>query len=281
MTLRRTVGLLAAIAGMAGRARAQDPPPPADQDPTAAAVSSTETEQTTSLKLLLPHIAQDQKRIWLFPLKAASGKKGWKPALGIIGATAGLIALDPHDTPFFQRASFQQAPAVREFNRIVSGRNAAFAIAAVPVSFYIAGLVRQRVRQGAHKDSYASQTALLAGEAVASAEIVAAAMKAVDRRLRPGLVGPGGDYSDTWFRQQGPGTASSGSFPSAHTTAAFSVATVFARRYRSHRWVPWVAYGLAGVIGFSRVSGQAHFPSDVFTGAALGFSISRFAVLER
>src|SRR5271165_2094061 len=121
---------------MAGRAKAQDTPPPADQDPTAAAVSST--EQSISVKLLLPHMVQDQKRIWLFPLRVASGKKGWKPALGIIGATAGLIALDPHDTPYFQRASFQQTPAVREFNRIVSGRNAALAIAAVPVSFYIA-----------------------------------------------------------------------------------------------------------------------------------------------
>jgi membrane-associated phospholipid phosphatase len=61
---------------------------------------------------------------------------------------------------------------------------------------------------------------------------------------------------------------------------AFSVATVFAERYRSHRWAPWVAYGLAGLIGFSRVSGQAHFPSDVFLGAALGYSVSHFVVLR-
>jgi membrane-associated phospholipid phosphatase len=277
VTLRGTVGLLATLAGLVGRARAQDPPPPADRDHSSPAAASS-PEQLISLKLLLPYIAQDQKRIWLFPLRAVCGKQGWKPALGILGATAGLIALDPRDTPYFQRASYQQTPAVREFNRIVSGRNAALAIAAVPVSFYIAGLVNQK---GVRKVSYASQTALLAGEAVANAEIVAAAMKAVDRRLRPGLVGPDGDYSDTWFRQQGAGIASSGSFPSAHTTAAFSVATVFAQRYRSHRWAPWAAYGLAGVIGFSRVSGQAHFPSDVFVGAVLGFSISRFVVLDR
>jgi membrane-associated phospholipid phosphatase len=211
-----------------------------------------------TLKLLLPHIAR--------------GKYGWKPALGILGATAGLIALDPHDTPFFQRAAFQQTPAVREFNRIVSGRNAALVIAAVPASFYLAGLVK--------KDSYARQTALLAGEAIATAEIVAAAIKAVGRRLRPSAVGPGGDYSDTWLRHNS-SVCGSGSFPSAHTASAFSVATVFAQRYPTHRWAPWLAYGLAGAIGFSRVSGQAHFPSDVFMGAALGFSIGRFVVLER
>ncbi len=261
MTLRGSAGLIGAVEGLPARVRVPEP--------------------AASLKSLLPNIAQDQKRIWLFPLKAARGEKGWKSALGILGAAAGLIALERHNTPYFQRPAFQKAPAVREFNRFVSGRNAALAIAAVPVSFYLAGLLRQIVNRGGQNGSYARQTALLAGEAIASAEIVAAAMKAVGRRIRPSLVAQGGDYSDTWFRQRGTGSLSSGSFPSAHTTAAFAVATVFAQRYRSHRWAPWVAYGLAGVIGYSRVSGQAHFPSDVFMGAALGFSISHFVVLDR
>ena len=45
-------------------------------------------------------------------------------------------------------------------------------------------------------------------------------------------------------------------------------------------WAPYAAYGLAGVIGFSRISLLSHFPSDVFMGAALGYSISRFVVLR-
>ena len=60
-----------------------------------------------------------------------------------------------------------------------------------------------------------------------------------------------------------------GGFPSGHIVAAFSVATVFANRYRAHRWVPWVAYGLAG--GLSRLNAP-HFPSGIFFGAALGYS---------
>jgi membrane-associated phospholipid phosphatase len=59
------------------------------------------------------------------------------------------------------------------------------------------------------------------------------------------------------------------------------VATVFARRYRQHRWVPYVAYGLASVISFSRVTTGAHFPSDVFIGAALGYAIARFDVVRQ
>jgi len=58
------------------------------------------------------------------------------------------------------------------------------------------------------------------------------------------------------------------------------VATVVSRRYPKYRWLPYVAYGLAGVVGFSRVTLSAHFPSDVFLGAALGYSISRYAVLR-
>jgi membrane-associated phospholipid phosphatase len=63
--------------------------------------------------------------------------------------------------------------------------------------------------------------------------------------------------------------------------AAFSVATVVARRYGNHRWVPYVAYGLASVVGFSRLTLDVHFLSDVAMGGALGYSISRFSVLRQ
>ena len=264
MRFFRTIPICLAL--LAGRVLAQDSLPN-DHDP----VSGENTEPSISLKQLLPHLAVDQKRIWSFPVTAARGR-GWKPALAVIGVSAGLIALDPVDTPYFQRTSFQQSPTVHEFNHFMSGTNTALVIAAVPVAFYAAGLIR--------KDSYASQTALLAGEAVINTQIVATIVKDVSRRMRPNEFDPNGDFSDSWFRTKNRGVGGFGSFPSGHTAAAFAVATVFAERYRGHRWAPWVAYGLAGAIGFSRVSSQAHFPSDVFLGAALGFSTSHFVVLR-
>jgi membrane-associated phospholipid phosphatase len=57
------------------------------------------------------------------------------------------------------------------------------------------------------------------------------------------------------------------------------VATVVASRYHKHAWVPWVAYGFATAISFSRVTTLSHFPSDVFLGAALGYTITRYQVL--
>jgi len=40
-------------------------------------------------------------------------------------------------------------------------------------------------------------------------------------------------------------------------------------------------YGMAALVGFSRLSLSAHFMSDVFMGGALGYTISRFTVLRQ
>lgn len=60
----------------------------------------------------------------------------------------------------------------------------------------------------------------------------------------------------------------------------FSVATVVATRYKNHKWVPWATYGFATAISLSRITTLAHFPSDVFLGAALGYTTTRFQVLR-
>ncbi|HTO92535.1 MAG TPA: phosphatase PAP2 family protein [Candidatus Sulfotelmatobacter sp.] len=59
------------------------------------------------------------------------------------------------------------------------------------------------------------------------------------------------------------------SFPSGHTTVAFAAAAGLTRETHA-RWVPWVAYPLAGLVGWSRVHDGWHWPSDVVAGAALG-----------
>jgi membrane-associated phospholipid phosphatase len=59
------------------------------------------------------------------------------------------------------------------------------------------------------------------------------------------------------------------SFPSGHATVAFAAATALDRE-TSARWVPWVAYPLAGLVGWSRVRDDRHWASDVVAGGALG-----------
>ncbi len=64
-------------------------------------------------------------------------------------------------------------------------------------------------------------------------------------------------------------------FPSGHTTTAFAIATVFANQYGDHRAVPYIAYTLASAVGFTRMTQHAHWASDVFAGACLGYLCGR------
>jgi len=66
------------------------------------------------------------------------------------------------------------------------------------------------------------------------------------------------------------------SFPSGHSTAAFSVATVFALEYSKTVWVPAVAYTLAAGTAVSRLYDNKHWVSDVVIGSAVGFVAGRF-----
>ena len=75
---------------------------------------------------------------------------------------------------------------------------------------------------------------------------------------------------------------SAGAFPSGHSAWVFAIATVVARRHGTHhKWVPALAYGMATVAALSRFPANAHYVSDGFFGAALGYSIGRFVVLRQ
>lgn len=67
------------------------------------------------------------------------------------------------------------------------------------------------------------------------------------------------------------------SFPSGHTTSAFSIASVFADEYESP-WVGATAYGLASAVALQRVYDDKHWASDVFVGAALGTAVGKSVV---
>jgi membrane-associated phospholipid phosphatase len=101
------------------------------------------------------------------------------------------------------------------------------------------------------------------------------------RPVSLGRISPTSNFSDTCFERHGSLLSSNRGMPSGHAIAAFSVATIMARRYGSHRWVPDVSYGVAALVGFSRLTLSAHFASDVFVGGALGYSVIRFAVLQQ
>ncbi|HTV56211.1 MAG TPA: phosphatase PAP2 family protein [Terriglobia bacterium] len=192
--------------------------------------------------------------------------KYWKPTLIVLVVTGGLFLVDPHDPGYFRHTT-----VFHEFNVVVSGRKAADAMWIVTLSFLGLSLVRQ--------DSYMRHSVLYAIEAVADSELLTQVLKGIDRRLRPQDVHTYHHLLDSWFQDRGAWYAGPGSFPSGHMIAAMSLATVFAVRYSERRWVPWTAYSLAVVVGFSRITLLSHFPSDVFVGGVFGYAISRYVVL--
>jgi len=64
------------------------------------------------------------------------------------------------------------------------------------------------------------------------------------------------------------------SFPSGHTTVAFSLAASISEEARTP-WVTGVAYGTAALVGWSRVYDDRHWASDVVGGALVGVAASR------
>jgi len=224
------------------------------------------SDREVTWRTLPKDFLHDQKDIWLFPAQLAKGHH-WLPTLAITGVTAGLIFADPHAMPYFR----SHARSLDDLNDTFDAPITTAEVIALPASIMAAGYLRH--------DQYAVSTALLAGEAYADSAIVDLGVKAVTRRKRPADVPPGAPFTDTFFNG-GKSPFKGSSFPSGHAAGVFSVATVIATRYHKHRWVPWAVYGFATAVSFSRVTTSAHFPSDVFLGAALGYTITRYEVLR-
>ncbi len=259
-------GLIITLLGPAVVAAQTSGPQPSSADRLALAPPVT-PETAISPKQLIVNILHDQKPVWTFPLKAVQGQH-WKPVVGVALGTAALIALDPHIEPHFHDnpgfSAYKTGP--------LRGRNTTLAITLTPVAFYVAGLAKH--------STHAQNTGILAAEAIADTQIVSFVTKHAIGRLTPSDIPPHGNLTDTWFKYKGTFT-NGGSFPSGHTASAFAVATVLSGRYREHRWVSWVAYGAATALSLTRLPDQAHFPSDIFIGAAIGYGVGHFVVAHR
>ena len=119
-------------------------------------------------------------------------------------------------------------------------------------------------------DDRLAEASSLAAESFIDAGIWVTVLKLATARVRPNQ--PGANR----FFQYGGSQATS--FPSGHAMGAFSVASVFAEKYRDKKWVPWLSYGLATMVSASRLVLGRHYPGDVVVGAVLGASIGRGVV---
>ncbi len=120
-------------------------------------------------------------------------------------------------------------------------------------------------------NSKAVETALLSVESFALTGVFVQVIKRVTGRHRPYT----GDPYNTWG---GPSLASANdSFPSGHSSSAFAVASVIAEEY-DNAVVPPLAYTVAAITGYNRMQHNAHWASDVFVGAAIGYFTGKAVV---
>ncbi|HEX5235092.1 MAG TPA: phosphatase PAP2 family protein [Silvibacterium sp.] len=247
------------------------PAPSQSTSPSAPAAVDTTTgvpQREATWHSLPGDFLHDQKDLWTFPLRLAKGQH-LLPTLVVVGGTVGLIFADPHDMPYFRTHQRNWDDLNDVFDPLITTSE----VVSLPAGLMTAGYIRHDDRE--------VNTALLATEAYGDSVIINLAMKAITRRQRPSDVPPHGDYSDTFFNG-GKSPFKGSSFPSGHATAVWSVATVVAERYRNRGkpWIPFLSYTLATAISFSRITEAAHFPSDVWLGASLGYTIAKYQTLS-
>jgi len=122
----------------------------------------------------------------------------------------------------------------------------------IPAGILTSGLIRQ-------DDEIVRKACVIIGAAAISSGITLAVKYSVNRN-RPFVT-----YPDIAKKS----AAGSPSFPSGHTSGAFSLATSLTLSYP--KWYIIVpAYSWAGTVAFSRMDLGVHYPSDVLAGALIG-----------
>lgn len=123
---------------------------------------------------------------------------------------------------------------------------------------------------GAMLDNYKAKTVAMDAFAASfiSAGLITSSLKVIAGRSRP-------EDNEGTYRFQPFGGHHS--FPSGHTTQAFSLASVIAGHY-DEWWVDMLAYGIAGGVGLARIEQEAHFPSDVVASAIIGTVVGKTIV---
>jgi hypothetical protein len=192
---------------------------------------------------LLKDFAYDQKAIWTSPGNLRLIDADWLLPLGIV--TGVMLATDTETSKHLS-----SSPSRLKYNTDLSNYGIA-SMAAAGGGLYLWGHITH--------DDHKREAGLLAGEAAANSLAATYALQYALGRERP--------LEDNY---QGSFWQGGDSFPSEHSAAAWSIASVIGHEYPSP-YVQLLAYGLATAVSASRVDAKQHFPSDVLIGSAIGW----------
>ena len=197
--------------------------------------------------------------------------KQWLITGAAIGITVALIHVD-NDIDDWARFKKQKYNWVNKASPIITdfGSNTGI-FSVIAFGTFSAALKKEK----------GVQTSLLATQAMITSGVWVRLIKMLSGRERPSAAyafsnleggnwyGPFAQF-DQDLALKKPGSAFD-AFPSGHTATAFSIATVFALQYKDIKAVPIISYSAATLVGISRLTEHAHWASDVFAGAILGY----------
>ena len=231
---------------------ASDPIPDAPLPQSPDAAQANDKDAVTLINTPI-RILKDQAAIWTSPARIRERDLAILIPLGL--ATTVAITAD-HQVMSSSRLNDTSLNnhATTASNGLLGG------FVAAPVIIYGLGHI--------HHDDHATETGILAGEAMVDSLVVDEVMKAVAMRERPTVDGAKGKFFQT-------SVGLDSSFPSSHSIIAWSSATVIASEYGGPL-TQLTAYGLATGVSLTRVLGRQHFPSDVLVGSAVGWLIGRY-----
>ncbi len=179
-------------------------------------------------------------------------KKDWIKCAVLAGGTGGLMLLDKEVKSIFQHNQNNFTGSVARGAEPVGNIYGLLVFPAI----YITGR--------AIKNPHVESIGLRGSKAMVISSVICIAGKNLIRRQRP-------DVAITPFNYALPFSKSKfTSFPSAHSSIAFTLATAFAMEFPNKKWIAPVAYSIASLTALSRVYDNRHWASDVLVGAALG-----------
>lgn len=204
--------------------------------------------------------------------------KQWLITGAAIGITAALIHVD-NEIDDWAKVQKQKHNWVNKSSPVITGFGANYSY----LSVASIGLI-----SASFKNQKGVQTSLLATQALITSGFWAQLIKNLTGREDPRITytnskleggkwyGPFAQYDQDLAIKKP--TASFDAFPSGHTAAAFSIATVFASQYSNIKAIPIISYSMATLVGISRLTEHQHWASDVFVGGLLGYVCGRQVV---
>jgi len=201
------------------------------------------------------NLGADLKNVCLSP----AGWKG-KDLLTLTAVLGAGLAVAMFDEDIQERVLERRNKTSQKLSDIASQGGNGLALSGLIAGLYVTGEIAGE--RGLRR------TALLSAESFIIASLLTSVLKFAVGRARP----KSGEGSDSYH----PFAAKSGyaSFPSGHSSGAWSVASVIADQTDS-LIIDVTAYGLATLAAFSRVHDDKHWTSDVLLGSALGYAVGK------